>query len=193
MVDDNPPAYSDVEGQPRHYSSARSRSNANLRPAYADVDSQARHYPSRRSRSNANLRSAHADVDSQARHYPSISNANLSSLPPHPPPTVDQVHVFEPKHNIHGMSCVVRELFLLAHTVIYNVPGTFYIDPVVPAVGKGKHKSKRPLPHASFRTRNNKIELDLGTTGDFRKAPKANISVSSKSGDIKINIVCLQL
>jgi len=81
------------------------------------------------------------------------------------------------------------------HSLIpsYNVPGTFYIDPLVPAIGKGKHKSKRPLPHASFRTRNNKIELDLGTTGDVYKAPKANVSVSSKSGDIKINIVCHQI
>jgi len=80
-------------------------------------------------------------------------------------------------------------LFLLSH----NFPGTFYIDPLVPGVGKGKHKSKRPLPHASFRTRNNRIELDLGTTGDVHKAPKANVSVSSKSGDIKINIVCHQI
>lgn len=114
---------------------------------------------------------AYVDVDGHGRHYPNIqsrTNADLPPLPSHPPPSVDQVHVFEPKHNIHG---------------------TFYIDPLVLPVGKGKHKSKRPLPHASFRTRNNRVELDLGTTGDVHKAPKANVSVSSKSGDIKINIL----
>ena len=86
-------------------------------------------------------------------------------------------------------SGTLLKLFLLSH----NFLGTFYIDPLVPAVSKGKHKSKRPLPHASFRTRNNRIELDLGTTGDVHKAPKANVSVSSKSGDIRITIVCHQI
>lgn len=58
---------------------------------------------------------AYADVDGHGRHYANIhsrSNANLPSLPPHPPPSVDQVHVFEQKHNIHGTSFVAQELFL---------------------------------------------------------------------------------
>jgi len=111
---------------------------------------------------------AYTDVDGHGRHYAAMQSISNPSLLPHPPPSVDQVHVFERRHNIHG---------------------TFYIDPLIPAVSKGKHKSKRPLPHASFRTRNNAIQLDLGTTGDIRKSPKANVSVSNKSGNIKITIL----
>lgn len=92
MVDDNPPAYVDVDGHGRHYANVHSRSNANLPP---------RMPPS-------------VDINGQGRHYANIhsrSNANVPSLPPHPPPSVDQVHIFEPKHNIHGTSCVTQELF----------------------------------------------------------------------------------
>jgi hypothetical protein len=126
MVDDNPPAYTDVDGAAILPVPTRSRASG-----------QARHYPNIvHSRSNANLAylpphpqpsvdlpvPTRSRVSGQARHYPNIvhskSNPNLPSLPPHSPPSVDQVHVFEPKHNIHGMSCVARELFSLAHTVI---------------------------------------------------------------------------
>ena len=59
---------------------------------------------------------AYVDVDGHGRHYPIIhSNANLPPLPPHPPPSVDQVHVFEQKHNIHGTSWhVPRAIFTLS-------------------------------------------------------------------------------
>ncbi|KDR80666.1 hypothetical protein GALMADRAFT_222262 [Galerina marginata CBS 339.88] len=94
---------------------------------------------------------------------------NPASATPNPPPSADQVHIFDRKHDIQG---------------------TFFIDPLVPDLNRRKkHKSKHPLPHASFRSRHGAIDLELATTGNIQDAPKANVAVSSRSGDIKIKLL----
>ncbi|KAF8966344.1 hypothetical protein BDZ97DRAFT_1809130 [Flammula alnicola] len=134
----------------------------------------------------SDLESAHGRV----RHHPpppvhaSIARNNGQSLTV-PPPSVDQVHIFERKHNIEG------EILSLVMSV--QTAGTFYIDPLVPALDqsrRGKQKCNKPLPHASFRTRNGTIDLNLATTGDGQKTPKARITVSSRHGLIRLNLVC---
>ncbi|PPQ69772.1 hypothetical protein CVT25_009756 [Psilocybe cyanescens] len=99
------------------------------------------------------------------------SNVTVNSQTP--PPSADQVHIFERHHDIKG---------------------TFFIDPLIMAYQrKGKRKSKKDLPHASFRSRKGSVELELATTGDIQRAPKANISVSSRSGSIKITLLPMPL
>ncbi|PPQ64774.1 hypothetical protein CVT24_007860 [Panaeolus cyanescens] len=93
--------------------------------------------------------------------------------PSHPLPTTDQVHIFEPDGNIQG---------------------TFHIDPSIQALDQShrkgsKGKSKEQPPHASFRSRKGTINLELGTTGSIAQTPKGNVSVSSRSGDITINLL----
>jgi hypothetical protein len=71
--------------------------------------------------------------------------------------------------------------------------GTFYIDPKIPSLGfeaKGHRARKKNPPHASFRTRGGAISLDLGTTGDVEDVSKAFVLVSSRTGNIIINLVC---
>ncbi|KAF8906231.1 hypothetical protein CPB84DRAFT_1770290 [Gymnopilus junonius] len=87
-----------------------------------------------------------------------------------PTPSVDQVHICESKHNIHG---------------------TFFIDPMIPVIDrrKTKHKSRQPLPHASFRSRKGSIDIELATTGNIQDAPKANVAVSTRHGEIKIQLL----
>jgi hypothetical protein len=123
---------------------------------------------------------AYSDVGlSGVPHNPHVQSSNTQSNPnpislalsaPNPPPSVDQVHICERK---------------------YNIQGTFFIDPRVPALDrrKTKHKSKQPLPHASFRSRKGEVDLELATTGNIQDAPKANVAVSTRSGDIKIRLL----
>ncbi|KAF8159515.1 hypothetical protein B0H34DRAFT_703816 [Crassisporium funariophilum] len=111
-------------------------------------------------------------------HPPAYSdhpdNAHHSARNVHPPPSVDQVHILERKHDIKG---------------------TFYIDPKVSALDqsrlKSKGKCKTPLPHASFRTRHGDIMIDLATTGNAWETPKANVVVASRTGHIKINLLSM--
>ncbi|KAH9479425.1 hypothetical protein JR316_0008015 [Psilocybe cubensis] len=101
----------------------------------------------------------------QSRYNQSSVSVNSQD----PAPSADQVHIFERNHDIKG---------------------TFFIDPLVMAYQRRKgKKSKKELPHASFRSRKGSVELELATTGDIQKAPKANISVSSHSGSIQITLL----
>jgi len=73
-----------------------------------------------------------------------------------------------------------------------SIAGTFYIDPKVPSFGfdpKGCKARKKNPPHASFRTRNGAISLDLASTGDVNPASKAEVLVGSRSGKITINLL----
>ncbi|KAF9561209.1 hypothetical protein CPC08DRAFT_439611 [Agrocybe pediades] len=89
-----------------------------------------------------------------------------------PAPSVDQVHICERKHPIKG---------------------TFYIDPLVVAIDrqktKRKQKEKKALPHASFRSRHGAIDLELATTGSIEGASKADVSVSSRDGEITLKLL----
>lgn len=70
--------------------------------------------------------------------------------------------------------------------------GTFYIDPRVPPLDfdtKASKTQKKTPPHASFRTGGGAISLDLGTAGDVNDVPKALVLVSSRTGNITINLV----
>jgi len=113
---------------------------------------------------------AYSDHGSVAGQYlPAPNSNNVVLATQNPPPSADQVHIFDRKHDIQG---------------------TFFIDPLVPALNRRKkHKSKHPLPHASFRSRHGGIDLELATTGNIQDAPKANVAVSTRSGDIKIKLL----
>ncbi|KAG6827204.1 hypothetical protein H0H92_012788 [Tricholoma furcatifolium] len=105
---------------------------------------------------------------------PSGSGSINKQLPPSPErqPSVAQVHIQE-RHS--------------------PISGTFYIDPRIPSFGfdaRGDKRRKKNPPHASFRTRNDPISLDLGTVGDVSPScPKANVLVSARHGDINIKLL----
>ncbi|KAF7370574.1 Aminoacylase 1-like protein 2 [Mycena sanguinolenta] len=70
--------------------------------------------------------------------------------------------------------------------------GTFYVDPQKPTnelTNKKKKKPKKKEPDARFITSSGKIAIDLATTGHVRDAPKASVVVTSKSGNITLNLL----
>jgi hypothetical protein len=157
---DNPPAYSDLGSEIGHSGSA-SRG------------------PSRGRRGHR----GHPGHNQQCGHNPQA----FANSPPSP--TVDQVHIYDRKHNIEGMDTSLLECIIKVTTL----SGTFYIDPMVPTLDPSRrHKSKsdETLPHASFRTHHNTIDLNIGTTGDVHKAAKVNVNVASRDGFIKVTMVC---
>ena len=109
---------------------------------------------------------------------------------PLPSPSVDQVHIHDRKHDIVGMQILPFHLYIIHSNIVL---GTFHIDPEIPMLDPSKRqggKSNAPFPHASFRTKDNGIDLHLGTTGDARKVAKANVHVGSKDGFMKVTLVC---
>ncbi|KAF8074725.1 hypothetical protein FPV67DRAFT_1665471 [Lyophyllum atratum] len=102
----------------------------------------------------------------------SLPKQSSPRAPPSPRPSVSQVHIQERANEISG---------------------TYYIDPSFPSLGfdAGRNKArKKSPPHASFRTRQGPISLDLGTTGDATaEVPKANVLVSTRSGNISIKLM----
>lgn len=104
-----------------------------------------------------------------------------------PPPSVNQVHLQGGHKGISG------SFSYALHDRCPNIyPGTFFVDPRIPSLGfesKDKNYQKSP-PHASFRTRKGPILLNLATTGNVREVAKATILVGSRSGDIRIKLVC---
>ncbi|KAF8887038.1 hypothetical protein CPB84DRAFT_1826974 [Gymnopilus junonius] len=104
----------------------------------------------------------------RSTYSPPTTSHELDLNASHPPPSVDQVHLSERKHNIRG---------------------TFFIDPMVPMLNHRPNKSKQPLPHASFHSRKGNIDIELATTGNIQSAPKANIAVSTRHGEIKVKIL----
>lgn len=72
-----------------------------------------------------------------------------------------------------------------------DIIGTFYIDPQHSIVGRKQKKSgKQPfIPNASFRTRTGAIQLALGTSGDAKQDSNASVQVSSRTGNIEINLL----
>jgi len=72
------------------------------------------------------------------------------------------------------------------------IQGTFYIDPKIPSLGfngKGHKSRQKNPPHASFRTRQGTIALELGTAGDLNETSKASVLVASHGGDIRIKLL----
>lgn len=65
------------------------------------------------------------------------------------------------------------------------------MDPLIESLdpSRRKKKCKDIPPHASFRTRKQEIDIELGTTGNVEKVSKANVAVSSSSGPIKVKLV----
>ncbi|GLB43400.1 hypothetical protein LshimejAT787_1303010 [Lyophyllum shimeji] len=122
----------------------------------------------------------YTSIPSGSAHLPpprDISSSSHKPLPrpsprQSPRPSINQVHIQERGDNISG---------------------TFFIDPSIPSLGfnaKGDKARKKNPPHASFRTRHGGIALDLGTTGEASVAgPKANVLVSSRSGNISIKLL----
>ncbi|KAK2463568.1 hypothetical protein APHAL10511_004319 [Amanita phalloides] len=100
---------------------------------------------------------------------PSASNARSADTVL-PAPTVPQVHIYT-KHD--------------------DIKGVFYIDPSAQRLGEPSTKEERKLltgSHASFRSRNGQIAIDLGTTGH---GAKASAVVDCRNGDINVNILPL--
>lgn len=71
--------------------------------------------------------------------------------------------------------------------------GAFLIDPLSPRLDgqhKESHKSrKKALPDASYHSRKGNITVDLATAGSAVQCPKASVAVSTRSGDILVNLV----
>ncbi|KAM6497090.1 hypothetical protein JOM56_007563 [Amanita muscaria] len=86
-----------------------------------------------------------------------------------PAPTLTQLHLFT-KHE--------------------DIRGTFYVDPAAPRLCKPSRAERKLLgdSQASFRSRNGKIAIDVGTTG---RGAKASAVVSTRNGDIHVNILPL--
>ncbi|KAF8892144.1 hypothetical protein BD779DRAFT_93666 [Infundibulicybe gibba] len=84
-----------------------------------------------------------------------------------PGPSVSQIHIRNRKEDIAG---------------------TFYVDPQIPSLNIPKKLKSRKgsVPHASFRTREGSIALNLATTG---KKGKAIVHVSSRTGNIHLNVL----
>ncbi|KAJ7281527.1 hypothetical protein C8J57DRAFT_1297898 [Mycena rebaudengoi] len=73
-----------------------------------------------------------------------------------------------------------------------DITGTFYIDPKIRALeytNRRKRRKQKPTPDAIFRSRRGKIALDLGTTGYLVEVPTASVVVSTKSGNISLNLI----
>ncbi|KAJ7759276.1 hypothetical protein B0H16DRAFT_1689192 [Mycena metata] len=83
--------------------------------------------------------------------------------------------------------------FFIALPNVERATGTHYIKPKnlnqeVPTRRKQKRKF-RPIPDAVFRSRRGDVSLDLATTGYASETPKAVVVVSSKSGNISLNLI----
>ncbi|KAJ7612455.1 hypothetical protein DFH06DRAFT_1243293, partial [Mycena polygramma] len=57
--------------------------------------------------------------------------------------------------------------------------------------GKGRRKKRKlkQVPDAVFRSRRGNLSLDLATTGYVGDVPKASVVVSTKSGNVSINLI----
>lgn len=108
---------------------------------------------------------------------PSRSNGNALVQVRHavgmlaPPPTVNQVHL-EARNE--------------------PISGTFYIDPQIPNSSLGKKKKSKCGKHASdasFRSHKGPISLELATTGSVSRTQRATVNVTTRSGDVSINLL----
>ncbi|KAJ6581540.1 hypothetical protein B0H19DRAFT_1115743 [Mycena capillaripes] len=77
-------------------------------------------------------------------------------------------------------------------TRFHDITGTYYVDPKNPIselTNKNKKPRKKAIPDAIFRTRSAKITIALATTGIVHDVPKASVIVTSKSGNITLNLL----
>ncbi|KAJ7504384.1 hypothetical protein B0H11DRAFT_2221800 [Mycena galericulata] len=75
-----------------------------------------------------------------------------------------------------------------------DITGTYYIEakqPISDRTTRRKRKQKKikVIPDAIFRSRRGNLSLDLATNGSAYDVPKASIVVSSKSGNISLNLI----
>jgi len=68
-----------------------------------------------------------------------------------------------------------------------DIKGTYCIDPKSPPISNKKRK--KPVPNAIFRTRSGKVDLELATVGQVLDVAKASVIVTSKSGNITLNLL----
>ncbi|KAF9006076.1 hypothetical protein BDQ17DRAFT_328985 [Cyathus striatus] len=103
------------------------------------------------------------------RESHTIASSSLS-----PSPSVNQVHLISKNADITG---------------------TFYIDPKTPSLDvsrkRGRKSRNKTQPNASFQTRHGKINIRLGTTGNSGSKEKVAVLVSSRSGNITIDMLSL--
>ncbi|KAJ7224216.1 hypothetical protein GGX14DRAFT_648994 [Mycena pura] len=75
-------------------------------------------------------------------------------------------------------------------TRFHDLKGTYRIDPKNPTTHlKNKKTRVKRVPDAAFRTRSGKVALSLTTTGLARDVAKASVVVTSKSGNITLNLL----
>ncbi|KAF8216538.1 hypothetical protein K438DRAFT_1797398 [Mycena galopus ATCC 62051] len=111
----------------------------------------------------------------------------ISVLPPLPPEAYES-QAPRPSLLVPGSS--FSQINLDSRSV--DITGTYYVDPKKPLTELTNKKSKKPKkkdPDATFRTRSAKIAIDLATTGHVRDVGKASVFVSSKSGNITLNLL----
>jgi hypothetical protein len=120
-----------------------------------------------------------------------------------PPPYMDIPNTPEPRHsNGNALAQVRHAVRMLAppptvnqiHLEARNEPisGTFYIDPQIPSLSLGKKKKKcrkHRASDASFQSHKGPISLELGTTGSVSRTQRATVNVTTRSGDVSLNLV----
>lgn len=126
---------------------------------------------------------------------PSHSNGNALVQVHHavrmlaPPPTVNQIHLEARNEPISGVYFIFLS-FTNSNAVLFT--GTFYIDPQIPNLSPGKKKKKcgkHRASDASFQSHKGPISLELGTTGSVSRTQRATVNVTTRSGDISLNLV----
>jgi hypothetical protein len=106
-----------------------------------------------------------------------------------PPPTVNQIHLEARNEPISGVYFTFLS-FTYSNAVLFT--GTFYIDPQIPSLSLGKKKKKcrkHRASDASFQSHKGPISLELGTTGSVSRTQRATVNVTTRSGDVSLNLV----
>ncbi|KAF8637625.1 hypothetical protein AX17_002694 [Amanita inopinata Kibby_2008] len=73
-----------------------------------------------------------------------------------------------------------------------DIKGNFYVDPSAGRLSERSRRERQLLgdSHASFRTRQGNISINVGTTG---KGEKASVLVATRNGDIDVHVLPLSV
>jgi len=120
----------------------------------------------------------------------SISRSRRPSVLPPLPPEAQESQEARPPLAVPGPSFSQINL----DTRSDDITGTYHVEPRKPISELTNKKSKKKnrkekIPDAIFRTRSAKISIDLATTGLVRDVPKASVILTSKSGNITLNLL----
>lgn len=110
----------------------------------------------------------------------SVSRRN-NVLPPLPIEGPEATSSLEPDNTFSQINLETR---------FHDIKGIYRIDPKKPTAQLKNRKTRvKRIPDAAFRTRSGKVVLSLSTTGLARDVAKASVVVTSKSGNITLNLL----